>query len=105
MVIPVWDQHTRLLPRCLEAIRNEPVAAELVIVDNASALPVDVPSTAHRVSLTERHSIGAARNAGLASVNTPYVVFADADDEVAPRSLARSLHRLRDNPRATGVVG
>jgi glycosyltransferase involved in cell wall biosynthesis len=36
IVIPVWDEHTRLLPRCLQAIRNEPIAADLVIVDNAS---------------------------------------------------------------------
>jgi mycofactocin glycosyltransferase len=105
IVIPVWDEHTRLLPRCLKAIRTEQVAAERIIVDNASDLPVDVPDIACRLVLPERLSIGSARNAGLAAVTTPYVMFADADDEVARGSLARGLELLRREPRAPGVIG
>jgi glycosyltransferase involved in cell wall biosynthesis len=88
IVIPVWDEHTRLLPRCLQAIRNEPIAADLILVDNASTLPFETPPRARHVTLTQRQSIGAARNAGLAHVNTPFVVFADADDEITPGSVA-----------------
>jgi len=105
IVIAVWDQHARLLPRCLQAIRNEPVAADLVLVDNASGLPLDIPRGARLITLTKRQSIGAARNAGLAQVNTPFVVFADADDETAPSSLNRGLALLHRQPRAPGVLG
>jgi cellulose synthase/poly-beta-1,6-N-acetylglucosamine synthase-like glycosyltransferase len=105
IVIPVWDQHTRLLPRCLQAIRTEPVTANLVLVDNASNLPFKTPPDARRITLTERVSIGAARNAGLEHVNTPFVVFADADDEIALGSLARSLALLERQPDAPGVLG
>jgi len=105
IVIPVWDEHTHLLPRCLRAIRNEPVEADLVLVDNASNLPFEIPPRARRVTLTQRQSIGAARNAGLAQVNTPFVVFADADDEIAPGSLARNLLLLERQPDAPGVLG
>jgi glycosyltransferase involved in cell wall biosynthesis len=106
IVIAVWDQHTSLLPRCLTAIRNEPVTAELVIVDNASSVPLDEPTRGEqRITLTQRHSIGAARNAGLTHVNTPYVVFADADDEIARGSIARSLKLLHSHPAAPGVLG
>jgi glycosyltransferase involved in cell wall biosynthesis len=105
IVIPVWDHHTRLLPRCLNAIREQRVSAHIIVVDNASQLPIDAPTTARRVALPSRHSIGAARNAGLAYVTTPYVVFADADDEITPGSLARSLDLLRRHPTFAGVIG
>jgi cellulose synthase/poly-beta-1,6-N-acetylglucosamine synthase-like glycosyltransferase len=105
IVIPVWDQHTRLLPRCLNAIHAERIDARLIVVDNASELPVDVPGAASRIALTGRRSIGGARNAALAYVATPYVVFADADDEIVPGSLVRSLELLRLHPQAAGVIG
>lgn len=106
IVIPVWDQHAQLLPRCLRTIHSEPVQTAFVIVDNASSLPIgDLPPGARRITLKERQTIGAARNAGLAHVNTPFVVFADADDEVVPGSLSRGLKLLRRSPTAPGVIG
>jgi glycosyltransferase involved in cell wall biosynthesis len=65
----------------------------------------ELPAGARLIALSERHSIGAARNAGLAHVHTPYVVFADADDEIAPGSLAGSLALLHRRPAAPGVLG
>jgi len=105
IVIAVWDEHTHLLPRCLQAIRHEHVAADLVLVDNASSSPFDRPADAQCITLTERRSIGAARNAGLTEVDTPFVVFADADDEIASGSLSRSLALLKRKPGAPGVLG
>jgi cellulose synthase/poly-beta-1,6-N-acetylglucosamine synthase-like glycosyltransferase len=81
------------------------VKAHIIIVDNASRLPIDSPTTARLVALRARHSIGAARNAGLADVTTPYVVFADADDEITPGSLVGSLDILHSRPTAAGVIG
>lgn len=105
IVIPVWDHHAHLLPRCLDAIRQQHVPVHLVVVDNASTIPIQAPDDALHITLTTRHTIGAARNAGLAHVATPYVVFADADDEITPGALARSLPLLQQHPDASGVVG
>jgi cellulose synthase/poly-beta-1,6-N-acetylglucosamine synthase-like glycosyltransferase len=105
VVIPVWDQHTHLLPRCLQAIHREPIAIDLVLVNNASSLPLHVPPAAREITLANRHTIGAARNAALAHITTPFVVFADADDEIAPGSLTRGLSLLASRPEAAGVVG
>lgn len=106
IVLPVWDQHTQFLPRCLRAIHNEPVSTELLLVDNASAIPLDeYLAGAHQITLADRCTIGAARNAGLAHVTTPFVVFADADDEIMPGSLRRSLTLLQHDATAAGVVG
>lgn len=104
------DRHPRLgpahlLPRCLSAIQAERVDAHVIVVDNASELPVDVPDSASRIALTERHRIGGARNAGLACVAMPYVVIADADDEIVPGSLAYSIALLHRRPRAAAVIG
>lgn len=45
---------------------------------------------AHEVS----RGLGAARNVGLALVDTPFLGFLDADDEVTPRGLKRMLTTL-----------
>jgi len=104
-VVPVWDGHVELLPRCLRALDCEQVPMAVIVVDNASETPVEVPSTSQCLTLTTRSTIGVARNAGLEQVDTPYVVFADADDEVAPTSLSRSLNLLERKPKAVGVIG
>jgi glycosyltransferase involved in cell wall biosynthesis len=105
VVVPVWDGHVELLPQCLRALDREQVPMAVVVVENASETPVEVPSTAQRLTLTTRATVGAARNAGLEQVDTPYVVFADADDEIAPGSVSRSLDLLERSPQAVGVIG
>lgn len=101
----MWDQHVELLPRCLRAIANERVPATVVIIDNASTVPIETPNGASTITLPERQSIGAARNAALDRTTTRYVLFADADDEVAPGSLRRSLALLERNGSTPGVLG
>lgn len=44
----------------------------------------------------ESRGLGAARNAGLGLVDTPYLGFLDADDELAPDALARLTRTLED---------
>jgi cellulose synthase/poly-beta-1,6-N-acetylglucosamine synthase-like glycosyltransferase len=105
VVIPVWDEHVAFLARCVRAIACQDVPVSLVVVDNASEKPIQAPEHARVVRLLHRQSIGAARNEGLQRVTTPYVVFADADDEVASGALAGSLALLRQHPRAPGVIG
>lgn len=48
---------------------------------------------AHETSL----GLGAARNAGLALVDTPFLGFLDGDDELAPRAIERLLGTLQSS--------
>lgn len=104
-VIPVWDRHVELLSRCLQAINRETLSAPVIIVDNASCVPVASTHRGRVVRLPNRQTVGAARNAGLAQVVTPFVVFADADDELFRGSLQRATALLTSNPDSCGVVG
>jgi hypothetical protein len=58
--------------------RQRSERTELVLVDNASTVPLgELPASARLITLAERPSNGAARNVGLAHVSTPYVAFGD----------------------------
>lgn len=105
VIVPVWDDYVHFLPRCLDAIAADNIATSVVLVDNASEQPLKVPPGARRVTLANRLTIGAARNFGLQTVDTPYVVFADADDEIAPGALRRGVDLLQSHPKADAVLG
>lgn len=94
-----------LLPRCLQALADEGIPIKILIVDNSSRIPVDAPAAAECVTLPARSTVGSARNAGLSDVTTPFVIFADADDQVAPGSIARGLHLLNRRPHSPGILG
>jgi hypothetical protein len=88
VVIPAWgDRYVETLPRAVSSVRAQGDDISIVVVDNASepAVP-DVPGTV-MVRSESRLSAGAARNLGLASVATDYVVFLDADDELIEGAL------------------
>jgi glycosyltransferase involved in cell wall biosynthesis len=104
-IVAVWDDYVKFLPDCLEGIRAQEVATRIIVVDNASATPVarlgpdvDVIRTRGRVTA------GAARNAGLADITTPYVVFVDADDVVLPGTWRFLLGRLEGDPRLVAAA-
>lgn len=79
VVIPVHDEDThrvRALVACLRPCRG---IGEIVVVDDASAVPV-APITGARV-LRLDHNLGpaGARNAGIAATSAPALLFVDAD--------------------------
>jgi len=105
VVVPALDTDVQPV---LEALG--PVAA-VVVVDDASAEPVNVPPG--RTSL--RHGVnrgpGAARNTGLAAVTTPLVAFVDADCRPQPGWLTPLLAHFADErlalvaPRVASAPG
>lgn len=102
VVIPVWDDYVGYLPTALASLRDQGVPVAVLLVDNASRTPL--PTGPAILRLPARASVGAARNAGLAEVHTPFVCFLDADDELLPGTLARMRERLHARPRAVVSV-
>lgn len=96
VVIPVWDTYVdSRLDAAVRSIQDQGLSVEIILVDNASTVPLPrFPGTRH-VGSAHRLSLGASRNLGLVSVTTSYVMFWDADDTMPPGTL-RSLHQAME---------
>jgi glycosyltransferase involved in cell wall biosynthesis len=97
VVVPVWDSYCDLLPESVEsALEQADVDVRVVVVDNASER--SLPHLGSEVSIVRsetRLGVGAARNLGLAEVDTGYVSFLDADDVLLPGTLAFLVSELK----------
>lgn len=96
-VLPVWDGYVSYLPAAVANARAQGTG-HIVIVDNASRVPVPEVEGAVYVRLRDRVSVGEARNAGLDVVKTRYVVFHDVDDEVMDGTWRRLAAILDSDP-------
>jgi cellulose synthase/poly-beta-1,6-N-acetylglucosamine synthase-like glycosyltransferase len=105
VVVPLWDDYVAYLPDCLTAVRAQNVDAHIIVVDNASTIPVPSQDFDVTVVKTERrHSAGAARNTGLRAVDTEFVSFVDADDTVLPGTWSFLLDRMRRDPTVVAAA-
>jgi glycosyltransferase involved in cell wall biosynthesis len=106
IVIPCWGApYARALPEAVASIRRQSPQAPIIIVDNCSTEPLPPLAGTEVVRLDRRRTVGAARNAGLARVRTPFVVVADADDLVLDGALESLAEILRSEPRTVAAVG
>jgi glycosyltransferase involved in cell wall biosynthesis len=100
VVIPVWDEYAGDgLVQAVVSVRRQRVPVRLIVVDNASAVPLPGLEDVELVRLEQRRSTGAARNASLPLLRTEYVVFLDADDRLLDGSLAALIAGLDADPR------
>lgn len=96
VVIPAWNLGSELVA-AVDSALEQGQAVEVLIVDNATDEPL--PETGgRRLVLDQRCSVAAARNAGLAAVATPYVMFLDADDRLLPGTVDYLLGRIEADP-------
>ncbi len=95
VVVPVRDNPDGLARLLANLDRTAPGVA-VVVVDDGSAVPLEVPGGVRLVRHARSRGPAAARNSGLAEVDTPAVVFLDSD--VVPRAgwLAPLLAHLQD---------
>jgi hypothetical protein len=97
VVIPTRNRPRLLATRALPtALAQEGVAIEVIVVDDGSEPPVEVPGDP-RARLI-RHSIprgvAAARNAGIGAAEGEWVAFLDDDDLWSPLKLREQLAAL-----------
>jgi len=87
MVVPVKNNQrgvSRLLDACLETFPSECCLAEIMVVDNLSHQPVEIPahlasSLPVRVLVCEQPGAAAARNFGARQARTRWILFLDSD--------------------------
>lgn len=112
VVVPVHDTAAYVLD-CLRSLEADDVPKHVVIVDDGSTdeSPAIVRAWAQgrpgAEVLTQQNrgpGAGGARNAGLALVRTPWVMFLDSDDTLEPGGLAALLAAARHS-RSDLVVG
>ncbi|MGH9920661.1 MAG: mycofactocin biosynthesis glycosyltransferase MftF, partial [Nitrososphaerales archaeon] len=104
VVVPVWDRDV-LLARCLDSLGD---AFPVVVVDDDSRDhdAVAAVCAAHGTSLVRRPTTGgpaAARNAGLAGVESELVAFCDSDCTVPPGWI-EALAAHFDDPLVAAVA-
>lgn len=106
VVIPCWGpRYVGALPEAVASIRAQAPQAPIIVVDNCSEQPLPDLAGAEIVRLQRRLTVGAARNAGLARVRTPFVVVADADDLVIDGALEPLAEVLRSELGTVAAVG
>jgi glycosyltransferase involved in cell wall biosynthesis len=107
VVIAAWDDYVSMLPACVEsALSQSGVGVQVIVVDNASTVPLPwLAEGVEIVSTGRRLSAGAARNVGLGRVCAPVVLFLDADDALLPGALALLSGMLAAEPRAAAAIG
>lgn len=107
VVIPVFNQ-LALLEKCLESLRRQTLAPQVICVDDAS--PEDPAALAARetwvtwVRLPENAGYAAANNAGLAEAMGDFLLFLNSDTELAPDTLQRLVSYLEQKPEAAGLA-
>jgi hypothetical protein len=105
VVVPVWDSYVgRALAEAVESVRRQSVPARILVVDNASDVPVPPLEGTSTVRCPLRLRAGGARNVGLDHVQTPYVVFLDADDILVEGALETMLELARSRSDAVAWV-
>lgn len=99
VVVPVWGDYAGpALAEALDSLRGQDAPARIIVVDNACDPPLGALGGTQVIRSDARLTVGAARNLGLQSVTTPYVVFWDADDVMLPGTLRVLLDRIGGDP-------
>jgi glycosyltransferase involved in cell wall biosynthesis len=105
VVVPAWGDYAgKALAEALDSLQTQDLPARILVVDNASEPALAEPAGVEIVRSAERLTVGAARNLGLQQVETPYVVFWDADDLMLPGTLRFLRDRIASDPTAVLVA-
>jgi len=108
VVITTYN-HAHFLDAALASVMTQSRACDAVVVvdDGSTDDPASVVARYPGVRLIaqQNHGLAAARNAGLASLATTYVVFLDADDRLAPIAVETGLACFGRAPDCGFVYG
>lgn len=102
-MIPAWgERYVSYLPNLVQTLRDEGIK-EIVVVTQGDETPEGL--AAKIVEAPEGSSVGAARNRGLAEIQSELVLFADADDLPVRGVLDRLSIRMISEPDLLALAG
>lgn len=91
VIIPVGAKHTELVARAVDSVERQSFWNWEVIVIKDTQMPLaDLPPYVKIIDGGVRGA-GAARNLGVREAQGQFIVFLDADDELHPQFLGRTL--------------
>lgn len=111
VVIPVYNKTEEQVIRALDSVKGQTYAAsQIVVVDDGSNSGVDYQALAQERGaeylIQENSGVAAARNRGIDSLNTKYVLCLDADDALEPLFLEACVPELEaDNSLGIAYTG
>jgi glycosyltransferase involved in cell wall biosynthesis len=106
VIVPYWDLDSRLLLEALESLAAQGVPVRTIVLDNDSTIPLPaLPAGVEVIRLGRRLNVGEVKNIGLALVETPRVLFLDADDLLPAGALRALLDGLAARPDAVACQG
>jgi glycosyltransferase involved in cell wall biosynthesis len=114
VVIPAFN-YAHSLPRAVQSVLAQlpDAAAELIVIDDGStdntpevmqALQAQYPG-AFRALRKANGGLASVRNLGIREAQGEYLIFLDADDEMAPGALALITQHLAEQPGTRMVIG
>lgn len=108
IIIPTHNRPVLLKHAVASAIAQTHSAIEILVVDDASTPPVDLPDypQVKVMRLPTNKGGSAARNAGAQAASTKWITYLDDDDELLPHMVEVSLAALAatDLPAPVGVL-
>lgn len=96
VVVLTWNDGELLDAAVRSALRSESVDVRVIVVDNGSDLPPELPSDPRIRVLANRANVGVApgRNQGAAAGDSPFICFLDSDARLGLETLQRLLEPL-----------
>jgi GT2 family glycosyltransferase len=106
VVVLTWNDGDLLDVAVRSALGSESVAVNIVVVDNGSDLPPQLPADPRIALLSNRENVGVAagRNQGAAAASSEFVCFLDSDACLHPSTLSRLMAPLLVDPRVAMSV-
>lgn len=114
VVIPAYN-YALTLPRAVESVlvQLDDAFAELIVIDDGSiddtpqVIETLLASQPGRFQALRKENGGSAsvRNRGIREARGDYLVFLDADDEMAPGALAALMQHIEQHPETRMVIG
>ena len=110
VIIPTRDRPALAARAVRSALGQTYVNQEIVVVDDGSAVPLDLPRDVaddprvRTVRLDTNTGAGGARNAGVEASTGPLLAFLDDDDRWRPRKIERQVKALASFGERTAAV-
>lgn len=114
VVIPAYN-YALTLPRAVESVLRQldTAVAELIVIDDGSiddtpqVIEALLASQPGRFRALRKENGGAAsvRNRGIREARGTYLIFLDADDEMAPGALEALAQHIAQHPETRMVIG